>query len=297
MYIIERMFLMTFFNSLIHDYIFLLIKELDLNTNNNKEFFSKLFLDSYGIFLDEIDRLRIVRQIVIKYHDNHLQYSLTKKTMEVTHNDPLLVEMANSLTSKDKLMSTSDLIKYHLLVEINRSEANKTKIPDFIRNMILVHLVSSFESFLRRNLYIFHFYQPNSLITNDRDKNLTYEQILSCKSYEKIINKIIQKELDSLFRGGIDDIIKYLKTRLNLDLEIVQSSDYSLDYEEFRERFYRRNIISHNEGIINEEYASKTKRKINIGKLIGIDDLYVTKSIQLFLDYTSFLEKFFERKM
>ena len=262
----------------------------------SKEFFSKLLLDSYGIFLDEVDRLDIVRKMVIKHCDDYLQDLKNKKIMKINH-DPLLVEMANSLTSGDNIISSNDLIKVHLLAEINRTEANKTKIPDLIRNMIIVHLVSSYESYLRRNLYVYHIYQPNSLITINSTKNLSYEEILSCDSYEKILIKIIEKELDTLFRGGIDDIIKYFKIRLKLDLESIDSRFNSKDWDKFRERFFRRNIISHNEGISNEEYISKTKRQTNTGELLDIDDHYVTNSFKHFLDHASFLKHLFEKKL
>ena len=49
------------------------------------------------------------------------------------------------------------------------------------------------------------------------------------------------------------------------------------------ERFYRRNIIIHNNGIVNEKYREKTGYK-GKDEILDVSEEYLNKSLKLFQD-------------
>ena len=100
---------------------------------------------------------------------------------------------------------------------------------------------------------------------------------------------IIEKELKDIFYESIDGVNKYLKTKFKFPL------DRRKEWCQFREVFYRRNIIIHNNGYSNEEYNRKTghtgKRKLKV------DNDYLVKSFKIFFFYSKLVtKKFYDKK-
>lgn len=71
----------------------------------------------------------------------------------------------------------------------------------------------------------------------------------------------------------------------------------SIEWNQFREIFYRRNIIIHNAGITNEKYNINNKRNIDKIELIDTNEFYVNEAIKLFLQSASTLKDFFTEKL
>ena len=192
----------------------------------------------------------------------------------------------NTLSIKDDI-SAEMLLKYHLVLEINRDMLNKIEIPLFSRNMCLIYLITKFEEYMKKCLRIYLIYRPNII---SKEKTLEYETIFLCKTIEDIILKIIEKELDGNFHGGIDDINKYLKKKFEIDLHQLSN------FNKFKERFYRRNIIVHNEGICNEIYNKITNMGI-VNQPLVTGDQYLNESFILFIEYSDSFRKFIEQKI
>ncbi len=59
--------------------------------------------------------------------------------------------------------------------------------------------------------------------------------------------------------------------------------------------FYRRNLIVHTEGIINDIYRAKTQYK---GKdhILSTDSTYLNRGVELFDFYAKIIKQFFIRK-
>ena len=226
-----------------------------------KSIFSELLLEYYGIIIDDFNRLskindlinnniQLFTQIQIKNHLNNLQ-------------DPKYHELIDKYNqNKVNPLPIDFLFQFHIKEEIKRELMNQIKIPEFVRNMCLTYMISSFESFLKNCLRLYYFYQPNVL--KSQKKALDYEQIVNSKSIEELVSIIIEKELMELFHKSIDDISNYLKIKIGLDFA------QNKKWDQFRERFFRRNILTHNEGISNNIYSNKIN-KDELGKFLKVD--------------------------
>lgn len=142
----------------------------------------------------------------------------------------------------------------------------------FIREMSLVYLVASFESFLGKILQISFQRKPEILKTCQ--KTITYEDLLEFDDIERIKRHIMEKEL-WILNEDLEKVARYLDERFNLQISQIP------EWKEFKERFYRRNVIIHNSGFPNRVYREKTGYK-GEDKRLNVSEEYLDYSIGLF---------------
>jgi hypothetical protein len=247
---------------------------------------SNLLFEYYGIIIDDFSRISKINDLVnnniqlftqtqVKSHLNNLQNPNFIKSMEIYNQ------------SNANALPINFFLKVHIRQEIKRELINQIKIPEFVRNMCLTYLISSFENFLKNCLRLYFFYQPNVLKSQ---KTLGYEQIINSKSIEEVISTIIEKELMELFYKSIDDINDYLKIKIGLNLK--QNNKWNV----FRERFFRRNVITHNEGISNEIYSNKINKE-ELGKSLNVETEYLAESLIIFSEFIKIVYDFFDSRI
>lgn len=248
---------------------------------------SNLLFEYYGIIIDDFSRISKINDLVnnniqlftqtqIKSHLSNLQNPNYIKSMEIYNQ------------SKVNDLPINFFLEVHIRQEIKRELINQIKIPEFVRNMCLTYIISSFENFLKNCLRLYYFYQPNVL--KSQKKTLDYEQIINSKSIEEVISTIIEKELMDLFFKDIDDINDYLKIKIGLDLK------QNTKWDKFRERFFRRNIITHNEGISNEIYSNKINKE-ELGKSLNVETEYLAESLIIFSEFIQIVYDFFDSRI
>jgi hypothetical protein len=164
----------------------------------------------------------------------------------------------------------------------------KAKLDDFLREMSLVYLITIFESYLEDILRITFERRPQCLSSS---KTVTAEEIVEKTILkESILDILIRKEIDNILRSDIEQISQYFFKKFKIDL-----SKLSADWNEFKERFYRRNIILHNLGVINKEYRQKTGFK-GEEKRLDVSEDYLKKSLLFFLRMSSDMTDEFKDK-
>jgi hypothetical protein len=175
--------------------------------------------------------------------------------------------------------------------------------------MSLVYLVAVFENFIQRVLMISFRKRPETLRTSQ--KNLNYEELLKFSDMSAIREGIIEKEI-MVVNEDIEDIRKYIKKRFGIDIsEFVEDSEKiqlfikmklgleiskTFDGTEFKERFYRRNLLVHNSGMPNKVYRQKTGYKSENERL-KVSMEYLMESISLFSQISMNIGLAFEEKM
>lgn len=138
--------------------------------------------------------------------------------------------------------------------------------------MGLVYLITEFEAFLRNILA--YTLSSNPIILCSCRKNITYEDIVKAQDLDEVKKQIIEKEISDIINQDIEEVNKYFVDKFNIDLSKF------VDWSEFKERFYRRNILIHNSGIPNKLYARKTG---NLGtEKVEITREYLADSIKMF---------------
>jgi hypothetical protein len=80
---------------------------------------------------------------------------------------------------------------------------------------------------------------------------LSYEEAVVFGSIKSLRRHLARSETEALGYRSIDDLGAYLQTKFNL---AVQEQAF---WPRVREASYRRNLIVHNRGMVNERYSSK----------------------------------------
>jgi len=154
-----------------------------------------------------------------------------------------------------------------------------------INKMILIHLITQFETFLKRILELAYHKNPKFLKSK---KTLEFNDLIDVDQYE-ILHLMIDKQIDDLLRQDIEKISDYFEERMGLKF-----SDFE-KWAECKERFYRRNIVTHNDGIPNEIYWSKTNIEPQ-DVILRVDDNYLLESFDFFRLLAHNITDYFEIK-
>ena len=142
-----------------------------------------------------------------------------------------------------------------------------------VREMFLVYLITLFESYLENILRITFEKRPECLSSS---KTITFEEVVANLKSNEVLNALIEKEIKEVLGKDIEKINEYFQNKFKITI-----SEFVSDWNEFKERFYRRNILSHNLGVINEKYRSKTGYK-GKDKRLTVSEDYLDKSFELF---------------
>ena len=129
-----------------------------------------------------------------------------------------------------------------------------SKIPEYeseVFVMALINFIARTEAFLNDLLEILFLWKKKSLISN---KNLSYKEIIESENIDDLIKTIREKEILEFSHSSFKDKINYFGTKFNLSFPEL---DNSLD--QIIEMFTTRNIILHNNGIVNETYLKINK--------------------------------------
>ena len=192
----------------------------------------------------------------------------------------------------DKEANIKDFHNYtesvqELLKRILQNAELSLRSADFIRDMSLVYLVVEFESFLKELLKVTFQKKPQILASSE--KTITYEELVRFNTIEDALNEIIEKEASKIVNEGIEKMNRSFNKKFKMRL-----SDY-VDWEKFKERFYRRNIIVHNNGVVNKTYKSKTGYTNGNIKLI-VTESYLEETFDIFQDMSFLISGKFESK-
>jgi hypothetical protein len=106
---------------------------------------------------------------------------------------------------------------------------------------------------------------------------------------DEILERVVQDEVSIIFRKEIEDLNKDYMEFAKFDLS------KNTDWKNFKEFFYRRNIILHNNGIVNSTYREKTGSTSGNVHL-SVDENYLSKAITMFENCSKIVAKHFKNK-
>lgn len=151
----------------------------------------------------------------------------------------------------------------------------------FIRNQFLqtqfVDLIARYDIFLKGIIRKVYYLYPGRL--NSKKQEMQFETISSLDSIEEFKKRFIEDILDVMFRGSHHDQLDYLKNELEFDVK-EKAKDV---YANFIELTERRNVLTHANGIIGDQYISVCKERGATaaglkGNELKIDIAYFKKS-------------------
>lgn len=146
--------------------------------------------------------------------------------------------------------------------------ANYQLSQSFVAEMILSYIIIMFRTFLKDTVKIMF----------ERDS-------ASMESWKNMTEEEKDQKAACLVDQDIGETAIDLRKNFGIDLKKEN------DWDDFKERFYRRHVYQHNEGFPNKKYKDKVDNKAPDSKLI-IDKDYLTKTIVLFRRHVEIIEEF-----
>ena len=119
---------------------------------------------------------------------------------------------------------------------------------------------------------------PNAYL---KDKTLSYTEILEMDSKIEAVKEILLvREIDEIMRRPVSDWYKILSDKHKVDFKNLREI-----FEDFKVIYYRRNIIVHNNGIVNTIYINNVDKKkrenLKVGDVLTVDKAYLIKAFDL----------------
>jgi hypothetical protein len=106
---------------------------------------------------------------------------------------------------------------------------------------------------------------------------VTLEELMKLKSLDSAKEEIIGKVAIEITNKDIEEIKEDFQDKLKINI-----SEYS-EWEKFKERFYRRNVLIHNSGLPNDRYRKKTNYK-GKNERLTVSENYLDESIVMFYE-------------
>ncbi|HHF2868955.1 TPA: hypothetical protein ACPJZQ_004113 [Vibrio alginolyticus] len=153
------------------------------------------------------------------------------------------------------------------------------KHRSFLIDMTLSYLISYQEAMFKDYLFVVLTNNTTCLKSNNK---ITYSELLDFSDFGELVASIADKEVEKIGRGSIDDIHKYFIEKFNIDL-----SDYDM-WNEIVESTYRRNLIIHNKGIVNQVYLNRFFDAV-IGDKPHIDIDYIVNASKNLIGLSTFI--------
>jgi hypothetical protein len=143
----------------------------------------------------------------------------------------------------------------------------------------LISLVSSVEWFLAQLIH--KHYKENPGIVGSKEKQFSLEELAAFETVDDARNYLIEKTVESVLRGSIQDWIDFLSSKLKLSMGYLnEHKDYLIEVTQ------RRNLLVHNGGVVNRIYLSNLpisyKNRPKIGDNIHISSEYLNNAISTF---------------
>lgn len=191
----------------------------------------------------------------------------------------------NDFDNMEKEMQNLSVESLKLLGEGLGFTTKKFRTFEFLWQMTIIYLITSFEDYLKKVLKLAYYYHRETLRSG---KMLTYESIVDLQTYDAIIEKIIDQKSNEF----IDRTIEELGEKLEQDFHfpLFQESDW----RQFTEVFNRRHVIVHNNGWADEKYNLKTGN--NTKESLVPTEEYVKNTLILFKEYSQKIHTFFSAK-
>lgn len=186
-------------------------------------------------------------------------------------------------------------VGYSISYKINEEFANNSKYEfdpstaareyrklseriEILNNSTLISLLIKYEETIAGIFKYIISKFPSAYLNN---KTLSYSEIMEINSNIDSVKEILlEREIDEIMRMPISDWYKILKEKHKINFDNLD--EY---FSEFKEIYYRRNILVHNKGRINISYLNgigeKAHGELKQGMLLSVDKDYLNNAFKL----------------
>ncbi|MGN0338402.1 MAG: hypothetical protein ACI4EE_12995 [Lachnospiraceae bacterium] len=164
------------------------------------------------------------------------------------------------------------------LKESYRAIQAVTKQNEILYSGALLLLMTYFENTVSKILKADFQRHPQRMALES--KTVSYKILEMSESIEDVKNHLIEDEVTSIMYKSVSDWIEYFKRNIKLKLE------YMIEVlPQLKEIIARRNIIVHNEGVVNTIYlnsiSTNDSSSVKQGDILTVDKEYVIEAVNL----------------
>lgn len=109
------------------------------------------------------------------------------------------------------------------------------------------------------------------------EKTITYAELIAMSSDIKDIKaRFIEKEVEDIMRQPLSDWYEILRSKHKAQIDVKCD-----EFLKFKEIYYRRNLVVHNQSVVNEIYLSNVNTDLKKGDELDIDKSYLKEAFKL----------------
>lgn len=225
-------------------------------------------MEAYNNFQAEFAHLEMLHASTLFAYDETIQHT-TQRAKEgyVNKEEPVFRKLAGGT----EFRLASDLKALH--------NKFKTSYRTILRETIFVRAISVLEVYLIDTVREILLARKDSFLKTDL-VTLSYPHLISFKNSSEILSYIINNECRNLHNGGFNEISKYFRNRLKIELNNFKEP-LKLIFEYHDER----HLIVHRLGLTDKEYRHKYNTDI---KRVNINEKYLIsafKNIRAFCEF------------
>ena len=187
------------------------------------------------------------------------------------------IEIIENNKEKNIIIYKNKIKTKNIDVEKSKSEIEKAfERENMFFNSILLNIIITFEATIGKIFLYYINHYPEAYLS---DENINYAKIMELSSINEIKKIITEEQVSKIMHKGIQEWFDKLSNKHKIKIKF---EDNTLD--EFYEVYYRRNILVHNELIVNKEYLNnipKSLKKPKEGAYLKINMQYIQNAILL----------------
>lgn len=167
--------------------------------------------------------------------------------------------------------------------ELDPQKAHKAYVrlieqPQILSESTLMMLLIKFEETISRLFKYVMLKYPEAYL---KDKSITYSEILAIQSEIKVIKSFfVEKEVEEIMRQPLGDWFHILEQKHKASFMFDNK-----EFDMFKEIYYRRNLVVHNQGKVNDVYIKNVKEEfrkdIRKGEVLTVDKKYLLESFEI----------------
>lgn len=167
-----------------------------------------------------------------------------------------------------------------LILAMHESLMRRPRLP-ILLNSLVTSAVSTFEAHLAQITALYYRMAPNALtaVSREKEKEFSLADLKSLGSLEDAVDLAIERRVDDLMFGSLENWRKFYLDKLKLDF-----ADLSTDWPALQEVFLRRHAIVHNGGDASRRYVREARVEgVHVGDPLYSDEAYVQHALDAVL--------------
>lgn len=196
----------------------------------------------------------------------------------------------------DRRIYSFDQMHARELISAIRRASSGVKGVTQLPKLVLIGLISEYDVFLHDLIRIGLTVKSDVVTTIDRSLDL--QELLNFSSIKEATDFLIEKEIDSILHDDHKEQLLAVGKLFNIK---IATDDPSV--KQFLEICERRNLFTHNAGIVNERYMNKCTQfkidttRVKLGDELRVDRKYFQQAIESTQELSVKLTQFVWRKL